>query len=358
MASAQISITDGDVFGLIGTSDAFEIDTTFSVMVDIGMPGANQTWDFRNLQILGVFGSADFISPAGTPFETSFPDANFVEKMQWNADDTTSFEFYSYIRVTSSQLSTLGLGTVFGDTLFTVSKSEDVAPLPLVFGTSWQSFESDTSTFSPEFFTVTNDTSVNTVDGWGTVRLPIGDFACLRLKTESSITSTTYVEGSPFQSSTYMSTSYTWLNKNHFFVMSIDIEEDAPFSGGSTDITAPAQLVEATSVIRLTDMSTGVAGETTTVPSQFVLAQNYPNPFNPETVIKFEVAADMPVELTLSNLLGQRIRTLATGVHAAGQHAVSWNGTDDAGQQMPSGMYIYQLRAGNVVQTRRMLLLR
>ena len=93
-------------------------------------------------------------------------------------------------------------------------------------------------------------------------------------------------------------------------------------------------------------------------PSAFHLAQNYPNPFNQSTVIRIglDTAADM--ELTVFNMSGQRVATLARGPHPAGTHSFVWDGRDHRGSEMASGVYAFRLRAGGREQTRKLLLLR
>ncbi len=93
------------------------------------------------------------------------------------------------------------------------------------------------------------------------------------------------------------------------------------------------------------------------IPAGFLLHQNYPNPFNPETVIKYQLRASADVELAIYNLLGQRIRLLLSQNQPDGFHQIKWHGTDDAGRAVSSGVYFYELRAGDVRQTKKMLLL-
>ena len=88
------------------------------------------------------------------------------------------------------------------------------------------------------------------------------------------------------------------------------------------------------------------------------LFQNYPNPFNPVTAISFQLSALSQVKLEIYNTLGQRVRTLINARKAAGSYTVSWDGRNDAGHPLASGVYLYRLKAGNFVQTRKMVLLR
>ena len=94
------------------------------------------------------------------------------------------------------------------------------------------------------------------------------------------------------------------------------------------------------------------------VPGEFELTQNFPNPFNPATVIRFSLPEPGEVELAVFNILGRRVATLAEGVHEAGEHTVRWDGRDDEGNGVSSGVYLYRLKAGERSQTRKMLLVR
>ena len=94
------------------------------------------------------------------------------------------------------------------------------------------------------------------------------------------------------------------------------------------------------------------------VPQAFSLAQNAPNPFNSNTVIRFALPQPSQVELTIYNLLGQPVAVLVQGPSAAGTFSVRWDGRDQAGQAVTSGVYLYQLRAGDYTEVRKLLLLR
>lgn len=90
----------------------------------------------------------------------------------------------------------------------------------------------------------------------------------------------------------------------------------------------------------------------------YELRQNYPNPFNPATTIRYRIAKSEPVELTIYNLMGQKIRTLVNEVQSAGAHLAHWDGRNGQGQLVGSGVYFYSLKAGNFIHTRKMILLR
>jgi len=99
----------------------------------------------------------------------------------------------------------------------------------------------------------------------------------------------------------------------------------------------------------------------------FTLINNYPNPFNSTTIISWQLARQnnaagqavgSKVELKIFNLLGQKLRTLVSERQEAGYHSAMWDGRDEKNQAVSSGVYIFELIAGNQRETRKMLLLR
>ena len=93
-------------------------------------------------------------------------------------------------------------------------------------------------------------------------------------------------------------------------------------------------------------------------PGQFTLKQNYPNPFNPVTRIPYELDRRAHVQITVYSILGEEINTLVNAVESPGYREVIWNGRDYSGQPVASGIYICRFRAGESVQSRKMILLR
>ena len=85
----------------------------------------------------------------------------------------------------------------------------------------------------------------------------------------------------------------------------------------------------------------------------FNLSHNYPNPFNPKTVIKYEIPIPSKVTISIFNLLGQKIETLINEEKQPGTYQVEWKP-----KNLPSGIYIYQLKSGNFVQAKKMLYLK
>jgi len=107
------------------------------------------------------------------------------------------------------------------------------------------------------------------------------------------------------------------------------------------------------------DVPTAIT-ETQTIgtPRDFILTQNYPNPFNSSTVIQFALPSTGPVELAIFNTTGQQIATLIDATWNAGAYAVHWDGRDDSGRELASGLYLYRLRTSSHMEARKLLLLR
>ena len=99
-------------------------------------------------------------------------------------------------------------------------------------------------------------------------------------------------------------------------------------------------------------------GDAYEAPAAFGLRQNYPNPFNPATSIEFSIDAPSHAVVKVYDLSGALVKTLANETMGAGTHCVRWNGRNDAGENVASGVYLYRLQAGAQAATRKMILLR
>lgn len=117
-----------------------------------------------------------------------------------------------------------------------------------------------------------------------------------------------------------------------------------------------ADLQANTDAAQAVDLSGSTAVHGT--PDVFGLAQNTPNPFNPQTTIVFTQEREGLVNLAVYDLHGRRVRTLADRVYATGEHRVVWDGRDDAGNALPSGLYLYKMASGERSMTRKMMLVR
>jgi photosystem II stability/assembly factor-like uncharacterized protein len=103
---------------------------------------------------------------------------------------------------------------------------------------------------------------------------------------------------------------------------------------------------------------TSVAEITNQVPSKFELSYNYPNPFNPSTKFRYALPEGRNVKIIIYDINGSKVTELVNNYQGAGTYEVTWNGKNDSGMQVASGTYIYQVKAGDFVETKKMLLLK
>jgi hypothetical protein len=94
------------------------------------------------------------------------------------------------------------------------------------------------------------------------------------------------------------------------------------------------------------------------IPIEFALRQNHPNPFNSNTNITYNISTSGPIKLTIYDMLGKRVRTLADESQTPGSKSIYWDGTDDQGNTVASGIYFYRIVAGEFTETKKLLMLK
>ena len=129
-----------------------------------------------------------------------------------------------------------------------------------------------------------------------------------------------------------------------------DFEDNARFEIAEGLVFDPSQLA---------NPLTGGVLDIQTTPTEFALLQNFPNPFNPDTTIGYELAESADVTLQIYNVVGQVVRTLvAAEPQSVGRYQVRWDGMDDRGTPVSSGIYFYQISAGKFQDVRKLMLLK
>ncbi len=136
-------------------------------------------------------------------------------------------------------------------------------------------------------------------------------------------------------------------------LISIDKATGAGTVIGSTGFVAVAGLAA-----RLDRVLVSVDDDAPSIPTEFALRQNYPNPFNPSTTIRYDLKENAEVRLEIFNILGQKVRALVNERQAAGSRSVIWDARNDIGEAVTSGVYIYRMRAGEFVNSHKMILLK
>ena len=94
------------------------------------------------------------------------------------------------------------------------------------------------------------------------------------------------------------------------------------------------------------------------IPIVTTLQKNYPNPFNPETTIRYSLSEAVPIKLDVYNIKGQLVRKLVNEPKAAGNYTVVWNGKDEQGMNVSSGIYFYRMQTKNYSSTQKMMLMK
>jgi len=94
------------------------------------------------------------------------------------------------------------------------------------------------------------------------------------------------------------------------------------------------------------------------IPENYSLSQNYPNPFNPSTVISYSIPKRSDVTISILNLLGRNLKTIVNKNQPAGKHEINWDGTDQSGRAVASGVYFYQISSGDYTASKKMIMLK
>jgi hypothetical protein len=142
-----------------------------------------------------------------------------------------------------------------------------------------------------------------------------------------------------------------WTEMGSGKIKSATLDGDDVFEFGIT-AKAPTSVLFESFPVSVNDESSPI------VPAKFALGQNYPNPFNPNTRIKFDVPKKADVKIDIYNMQGRLVRILTDSEKPAGSHILNWNGRDDLGRTLPSGVYLYRFVSNEFSQTKKMLLVR
>jgi len=104
--------------------------------------------------------------------------------------------------------------------------------------------------------------------------------------------------------------------------------------------------------------SVGIDNKSETLPQGFSLEQNFPNPFNPKTTLHYDLPEDAMVNITIYDMMGRIVNNLVSSQQNAGYKSIQWNATNNTGQPVSAGLYLYTIQAGDYIQTKKMVLLK
>jgi len=341
LSYAQISITSTDLLNLAGNSGSLQEDTTGSVSVNAGPAGDNQTWNFSALSLQGFSLDYIFLDPAETEQAEYFPTANLIQQTTIAAENNEIY--YSFLEVNTDGVTSVGFIFTSNDSTLILPVEEEVTPLPISYGDSWISIETDTLEFEGGSV-ISFDSTFTTIDGWGNVTVPAGTFPCLRLRDNN-----TYISQSVFGDFVFADTTttinYEWLTKDNFAVATIESME-----GETNPDFSTAGFV---SLLQENEISTSVQETAHLQAKDFILRQNYPNPFNPSTQIGYRLPVNSHVSLLIFDNLGRYVKSLVDTWQTAGSYSVEFDAST-----MASGIYYYKMQSADFSRVKRMLLVK
>lgn len=310
--------------------------------VNVGTTGGPQTWTFSFAQFPdGHIDTLTVVEPATTPFAADFPSADHV----WYST-VESFDFYQFFDLTTSYLLMPGVALLndSGQTIHLNEPPEKLFPFPAQMGASWQNTYVNRFGTPGEYEQIDSTSSFSEIDAWGMIVLPSGSFDCLRVFEQTYEYTFTYYGGVLVWSDTSSQISYMWITENTGFLANInsfDDEQNVNFTK-SPDVTIRS------------GVEVAIDDKTEPVVTKFALHQNYPNPFNPKTVISYQLPVISEVELSIYNLLGQKVSTLVSEKQSSGSYKVEWDATG-----FTSGVYMYKIKTDKgFSKTKKLVLLK
>lgn len=295
---------------------------------DIGKPGGPHIYDFSSINLTDLSISYNYEVSSIPELEPRYP-AGCVTM----GETPTTIEKNPVFHFGTDTMYVVGQATLSPEMRFAHSTPwEIVAVFPTVYGSTFtQMVEERETTYTSggavQGVNVSSSEEVTAIDGFGTLKLSIGDFPCVRIRKEHR---------------GYGDKEFMFLTPEGAFLGVGSVALADPDSG---IVSGGMQVLLASSLVGVEDSAP--------LPAMFSLGQNYPNPFNPSTGIEFQVAASGRARLAVYDLLGREVSLLVDGSLDPGRHTVTF---DAAG--LASGVYIYRLTTKDHTATRTMLLMR
>ncbi|MBU1317988.1 MAG: T9SS type A sorting domain-containing protein [candidate division Zixibacteria bacterium] len=146
--------------------------------------------------------------------------------------------------------------------------------------------------------------------------------------------------------------------RHHIPGSALPFETDILHLSATSAMSLESTILADTAQVTTTAETSAAGDHDPFIPGVFELFQNYPNPFNPTTRIEFSLERAMDVELSVYNVIGQKIATLTDGFYSAGTYDIEWDATDETGRKVASGIYFYRLTTDDYSRTRKMMLMK
>lgn len=328
----QITIGNGHMWAIGDHGVAHMVGDTTGV--NPGNSGANQTWNFSNINIGSDSIVANVVNPNTTPYFSYFPTSNI-------AMITGGYNYYT---ISDGDMNMIGSvdGTLPDQKITIFSDPELYLRIPFTYNSTFTDNYFATFAFSFGDTGIKRGIVTKTADSWGTIILPGGTFNnVLRIhtisdETDSVIAPYPHVERRIGHEYSWYSSQY----KNPLFWITI-----------VTDTSS--QIIEKFGMVMTTNQPIGVTPISNQIVSEYKLHQNYPNPFNPSTSITFDIVKTSDIKLIVNDALGRNVVELVNERLSNGSYKVDFNAAN-----LTSGVYYYKLIAGDFSETKIMMLVK
>lgn len=341
----QIVITPRDVPHEVGAEFQYYSETGDSILVDVGVPGGPQTWDFTQGSTTTI--NTDlYLDPQTSP--PQYSRANVViETDQLNMAGLTE-PGIMYCYLAASRFIVGAVETEYeGETIgITFNPYISQYPLPLQMSDTWSNNVFVDETFSIPGYELRIELSATMngeVDAYGTVQVPAGDFNALRIRNDVTYDLTVSIliiwVWVPIIEESGEGISYDWRAVDQGTVLNIMSYTNDPY------------FIYANSIRRLMGTTTATGSEPSTTiaatetPAAFELFGCYPNPFNDETVISFSLDKPMNIDVRVFDIMGRQVAVLDQGYRPEGVSELHWKP-----EYLTAGPYFVQLQANHQVQ--------
>lgn len=352
-AQGQITINQSDYPQTPGTifrsTQLLQNDATAWTIASTGSGGGN-TWDFSAVGFSFGFFQSTVVDADTTPGHEYFPTASRA----WDTFGLTSWTFFS---TPTNEIVSYGLFSTYGAKPDTIKIIYDAPSLqtkfPITGNSTWiTKFSYTTSHYDLDgslLYTQTVKDSIKwECDAWGTVRYGSKEASAIRCRGTWHITTTTIYEGLPLVEFSSTNEVCQFFTKEYDVAISLSRTE----SLGSVYYSGAGQYPFVATATPVYEVDAEV------VPTEFSVSQNSPNPFNPETTIRYSIGKASTVRFEVFNLLGQNVWHEDFGVQAPGSYELHWSSENSQAGQLPSGVYLYRVTAGDKSVSRKMILLK
>ncbi len=347
-AAAQLTINASDIPLDIGsTITTYENEQPFNIGDYTSEIGGPQEWDFTFTDFPQEM-NVSIVDPGTAPETDSFPGA--TRCFHYAEGDTA--ESWSFLKFDGDGLTDLGVvvdDAIQGRLVEVYDNPTKTFPFPLTMGDAWVT----TKNYSIELDSVNSLEVLDSInwncDAYGTAIYGSKSVECLRIVGTQKTVTTYVVNGLPTLPSTSTAQLCRFMAKGYRILVDMthntsDLFDSYIRSAAADFVGSPSHVAEIENWMPL--------------PRTPSLDQNYPNPFNPSTAIEFSVPRTGAVTLRVYDVLGQQVATLVNDMLSAGYYRATWDGVNDSGSAVASGIYFYQLEADGSVLSKKMSLIK